>query len=218
MISFLTLLAASAPTIAACAGLDTTLATGLAVNVESVPEPISVDGVSMTVQHVTGTGVAELVRRIETSWRRQGSELDRRQQDSWNVLSRLHGGYSEVLQWRTHIRDPELLLSLVDLRKPVLSLPAAGLILPAGCIWGRNITGSAGTQVYLQRSAQCPHSLHALSMQLQQSLSAQGWTVRVASDTGLLVGRAGAEGFVGLSAQGDKSATWVTWLRVERGQ
>jgi hypothetical protein len=212
----LLLLAATASAIAAPPALDTTLVAGLAVTIERIPEPIAVDGVLMSVQRVTGAGVPELARRIETAWHRQGSRVEARQQESWIVRSRIHGSRSEVLQWRADARDAELLLSSVALQEPIRRLPATGLTLPASCNWGRSITGSTSTHSFVQRSARCPHSRQTLSLQLREVLSRQGWNIRTATDSGLVVERAGLEGFIGLSIQEAGAATWVSWLRVER--
>jgi hypothetical protein len=216
ILTSLLLFAATASGIAATPALDTTLVAGLAVNIERIREPIVVDGVLMTVQRVTGAGVPELARRIEATWHRQGSRIQTRQQESWTVLSRIQGRSSEVLQWRSDTRDAELLLSSLDLQEPIRPLPLTGLTLPASCTWGRSIAGNTSNHSYIQRSARCPHSRQTLSLQLSQALSRQGWNIRSATDSALVVERAGSEGFIGLSIQEGGRATWVSWLRVER--
>jgi hypothetical protein len=209
------MLAAAAMVMPASAGVDVRLVAGLAVNLDFVPEPMTVDGVSMIVQRATGPGVPELARRIEATWRNHGSEVQAHLQGSWMVRSRLQGQQSEVLQWRADTEIPELLLSEVDLRAPVGRVPEPDVILPAGCVWGRSVFGQGGSKSYLQRSARCPNSAHALSMRLKQSLPTQGWKVLVVTGSGVQVERAGVEGFIGLSSQQGNQATWLTWLRVE---
>jgi hypothetical protein len=216
MISSLLLFAATASVIAASPVLDTTLAAGLAVTIERIREPIAVDGVLMTVQRATGAGVPELARRIEATWHRQGSRIESRQQDSWIVLSRIQGRNSEVLQWRSDTRDAELLWSSLDLQEPIRPVPVTDLTLPASCSWGRSVAGNTGNHSYTQRSARCRHSRQALSQQLRHSLPTQGWSIRTATESGLVVERAGSEGFIGLSIQEGGAATWVSWLRVDR--
>jgi hypothetical protein len=216
MIPSVLLLAATASGIAASPALDTTLLAGLAVTIERIREPMAVDGVLMTVQRATGAGVPELARRIEATWHRQGSRIETRQQESWIVLSRIHGRNSEVLQWRSDTRDAELLLSSLGLQEPVRPLPVTGLTLPATCTWGRTVAGNTSNHSYMQRSARCPHSRRKLSLQLRQALSTQGWNIRATTDSGLVVERAGSEGFISLSIQEGGAATWVSWLRVER--
>ncbi len=110
---------------------------------------------------------------------------------------------------------PELLLSSVDVQAPVRSVPAMDMTLPAGCVLGRSTSGQSESQAYLQRSARCPQSSRALLSQLRISLLHQGWHVRTSTDTGLLVERAGAEGFINLSSNEGDLATWITWLRIE---
>jgi hypothetical protein len=211
----LLLFAASAHGAAMPPGLDARLLAGLAVTVERIAEPVTVDGVSMAVQRVTGTGVPELARRIQATWQRAGSMMQTRQQESWIVVSRIQGPVSEVLQWRSNAGGAELLLSSLNLQASVRRLPNPGLTLPAGCIWGRSVAGKSGEQSYMQRSARCPHSKDALSLQLRRSLPTQGWSVRRATDSGFVVERSGSEGFVGISIQEGGAATWVSWLRIE---
>jgi hypothetical protein len=216
MISSLLLFAATASVIAASPALDTTLVAGLAVTIERIREPFAVDGVLMTVQRATGAGVPELARRIEAAWHRQGSRIETRQQDSWIVLSRIRGRNSEVLQWRSDTRGAELLLSSLDLQEPIRPVPVTDLTLPASCTWGRSIAGNTSDHFYMQRSARCRYSRQALSLQLRQSLPTQGWSIRTATESGLVVARAGSEGFIGLSIQEGGAVTWVSWLRVDR--
>jgi hypothetical protein len=215
MIASLLLIIASAPVGALSASMDASLAAGLAVTIDRIPEPVAVDGVWMTVQRVTGSGVPELARRIEARWRSQGSQVKEQQQGRWKVRSRLQGVMSEVMQWHSDTGGSELLVSVLDVQAPVRPLPSMGLTLPAGCIWGRSISGISGTQSFLQRTARCPHSIQPLSLQLRHSLPTQGWRVRWATDSGLQVERAGGEGFISLSTQAGDRATWVTWLRLE---
>lgn len=218
MMSALFLLVAAAAVNPGAAGIDPHLASGLNVSIDRIAEPLSVDGVQVIVHRVTGAGVPELARRIEETWRRQGSRIGMQQHGNWTVLSRLQGSRSEVMQWSIISGAPELLLSFLDLLAPVSSVPATGLTLPAGCVWGRSIFGRGGRNSYIQRSARCPQSIKALSLQLRHSLAVQGWVVLMDSESGLQVGRSGAEGFISLSSQQGDQSTWLTWLRVESAQ
>jgi hypothetical protein len=218
MTAFMLLIAATVPPLATPQGLDARLITGLVLNIDRISEPLIVDGISMTVQRVTGAGATELARRIEANWHRQGSAVKTNQQGAWTVLSRLQGPTSEVLLWRTTAAGPELLLSTLDVRAPIRPMPATGLTLPAGCNWGRSTSGWNGGQSYIQRSARCTQTMHALSLQLRHSLPLQGWTIRLATADSMHVDQAGAEGFISLSVQDEDHATWLSWVRIGSSQ
>jgi hypothetical protein len=217
MMARLLLLVASVPAIPVSA-FEARLAAGLAVAIERMPEPVAVDGVPMTVQRVTGAGVPELVRRIEALWSSQGSEVKDLKQGVWILRSRMHGTKSEVLQWRNGQGSAELLWSSLDAAGQVHPVPEAGLALPAGCVWGRSVSGSSGQHHYLQRTARCTHAPRELSKQLQRTLPPQGWRLRTTNDHALVLERQGVEGILTLAAQPGDAATWLTWLRVEHPQ
>lgn len=218
MILRLLIIAASAFAIPVSQGFEAQLAAGLTVTIDRIPEPVAVDGIPMTVHRVTGAGVPELARRIEAQWRSQGSEVKALQQGSWTLRSRMLGAKSEVVQWRNGPEAPELLWSSLDATGPLQPKPDAGLALPAGCVWGRSVSGSSGPRRYLQRSARCTLSVHELSLQLQHSLPSQGWRLRSATDRGLLLDRPGVEALLSLDTHQGEQATWLTWLRVEHSR
>jgi hypothetical protein len=218
MMSSVLVLVAAVSVNAVDAGIDARLTAGLVVSIDRIPEPVSVDGVQMSVQRATGVGVPELARRIEAAWHRQGSQIQLHQQGDWMVRSRILGPRSEVMQWRVDAAGAELLVSILDVLAPVRAVPSAGLTLPAGCVWGRSVFGHSGSKSYIQRSARCPHSMKLLSRQLGSSLAAQGWKVLIVTDSGLRVGRPGAEGFISLSSRQADQSTWLTWLRLESNQ
>jgi hypothetical protein len=214
MIVSLLFLAATVPDLPVNPGMSR-LAAGLAVHTDPVPEPMAVDGVAMTIHRVTGAGVPELARRIEADWRRQGSPVHTHQQGGWTLRSRIHGHSSEVLQWRTSLEGPELLLSSLDARSVARPTPDANIQLPPGCKWGRSISGKSQQHSYIQRSARCPLSVKALRPDLLASLSREGWRIRSRSATGLLVERGGEEGLLVLSTQSGDASTWLVWLHTQ---
>jgi hypothetical protein len=195
--------------------LERSLTTGLVLTVEPVPEALVVDGVPMTVQRITGPGAVELLERVESSWRRHGSQVRRMQQGEWTLLSRLKGGKSEVLQWRGKKGGQELLWSQLDSESQAQSAPISQLVLPAGCVWGRSVSGLSGRQRYQQRSARCSDTPQHLSSLLRASLAAQGWRVDSVSEQGLLVRRENSEGVISFSVQPESGSSWLVWLQVE---
>jgi hypothetical protein len=198
----------------AFAGVERELLAGLAVSVDPVPETVVIDGLGMIMQRVTGSGVPDLIRRIEARWRGQGSQIQQLDQGGWVLRSRIHGKHSEVIQWRSTASDMELLWSRLDVAASVQPEPAKLFALPAGCAWSRSISGMSGHQRYLQRSARCSHGASDLARSLRASLSSQGWQVHSASSQGLLVRRAGVEGLLSLNVQ-QEGLTWLVWLQVE---
>jgi len=202
----------------AAAGFESHLTTGLDIVIDRIPEPMTVDGVQMVMHFASGRGVPELARRIESSWRSQGSVIRSMQQGSWNLRSRFQGAASEVVQWRTGPAGHELIWSSLDVAAPVLPAADSGLALPAGCTWGRSLSGRSREGFFLQRTARCTQPAQELSMLLQRSLPPQGWQLRSSSDSGFLIGRSGVEGVISLSGQAGDRSTWLTWLRVETHQ
>lgn len=195
------------------AAFDAHLTAGLAVSVEEVREPVSVDGVSMQLRRITGKDVPALVRRFDAFWRSQGSETRSMQHGIWTLRSRMHGAKVEVLQW-SNSGVPEMLWSLLD-TGALQSVPEAEVALPAQCRWGRSVSGSAAQRRYVQRSARCMLSMSELSARLQQELPLQGWLVRSASQRGLLIERQGDEALISLSQVPKDPATWLVWLHVQ---
>ena len=158
--------------------IDQRLMAGLKVQVDAMAAPVVVDGVAMRVQRITGAGVPELIRRAESLWQQQGSTVKTLQQRDWSLSTRMNGQVSEVLQWRGRGQGAELLWSSLD--TSVKPRPAnSGPRLPAGCVWGRSVSGQAAVQSYAQRTARCRQSPHELAVQLRQSLPSQGWAVRI---------------------------------------
>jgi hypothetical protein len=207
------LLAASA--VLAVPEIDRALTTGLALAVDPVPEALVVDGVPMTVQRITGRGVDELLERVESSWRRRGSQVRRMQLGEWTLLSRMNGSKSEVLQWRGGKDGQELLWSQLDSRSQPQPAPMSQLVLPAGCVWGRSVSGVSARQHYLQRSARCSDTPQRLSRLLRASLVSQGWQIDAASEQGLLVRRASSEGVISISEQSGSGSSWLVWLQLK---
>ncbi len=189
------------------------LAAGLAVSIDRIAEPVSVDGVSMQLQRLTGVDVPVLARRVEALWRSQGSQIRSLQQGAWTLRSRMLGTKVEVLQWRSSAGAPEMLWSLLE-TGALQPVPQTDLVLPAHCKWGRSVSGQAGQRHYLQRSARCALPIGELSAQLRHMLPLQGWKVRSASDGGLLLDRQGDEGMIFLSEPADDLTTWLVWLHV----
>ncbi|MEO6078691.1 MAG: hypothetical protein ABIQ86_02785 [Steroidobacteraceae bacterium] len=199
-------------------GFEAHLSAGLAVNIDRIAEPVVVDGVPMSMHRVTGAGVPEFARRIESLWRSQGSEVRILEQGLWTLRSRMVGARSEVIQSRTGPEGPELLWSSLDAGGPIQSAPDAGLTLPAGCMWGRGVSGQSEQHRYLQRSARCTLPIQELSRQLQRSVTKQGWRLLTTADRSLLLERPGAEGLLSLAVHDGDSATSLSWLRVERSR
>lgn len=195
---------------------DTWMLAGLDIATEQVPEAVAVDGAMFTIQRATGADVPELAKRIESQWRRQGSEVRLLRQGGWTMRTRMLGAFSEVLQWRTNNGGHELLWSSLQSGAAPAPLPEDGIVLPARCIWGRSVYGSSAGHSYLQRSARCDMSAASLQATLQASLPAQGWRASALNRGGLLLDRQGAEGFLSFTALEGNSSAWLIWLRVVR--
>lgn len=193
-------------------GLEQRLMQGLSLNFESLPGSLSADGVPLLIQRASGTGVAELVRRIRSEWHEDGSALREQMLGDWNLLSRLHGSHSEVIQWRGRDNNAEFLWSSVDTRMSNRTPPRSPLPLPAQCIWGPGISGEDGQQLWTQRSARCSRSPHELAAELGASLQRLGWSVRSEPGNTLFLDRSGEQAQISLVLPEGDSLTWLIWL------
>ena len=185
---------------------------GLSIEIESIPEPVLVEGLAMRIQIARGTDVPTLVQRIERRWQAEGAELQRLQQQGWQMLGRWEEGRSELLQWRGVGEEAQLLLSEFDtLRRQAKPAPPP-FNLPAGCHWGIGIEGAETSRGYTQRSALCKLASAHLTSLLRASLSAQGWTLRGEGGPAIEVARGkGAGRVIVLPARpaGQSALVWI---------
>jgi hypothetical protein len=188
----------------AAAGFEPHLTSGLDIVIDRIPEPMTVDGVQMVMHLASGTGVPELARRIESWWRSHGSVIKSMRQGDWTLRSRLQGAASELVQWRSGPAGNELVWSSLDAASYVLPVADSGLTLPAGCNWGRSVSGSSSKGHFLQRSARCTQPVQELSLLLQRSLTSQGWQLLSASDRGLLLFKRA------IALPGSPGCGWIT--------
>jgi hypothetical protein len=152
----------------------------LDVAVEELSGPMSVDGLAMSVLRAVGSDVPELVRRIGARWHKE-SDADRIRalaHEQWSILSRIHLGNSEVMQWRGSGEQAELLWSTTDLRQRPGSLPQRAVTMPAGCFWNRSVHGQEHGREYLQSNARCSLSSDHVLRTLISELQREQWSVR----------------------------------------
>jgi len=149
---------------------------GLDVGIEKLAGKTAMNGVPLQVQRATGPDVPLLADRMRSDWRDAAGEqvLASRQAD-WNLFSRVHGGQSEVVQWRGAGAQSELLWSIVTLRDVRGPPPVVSISLPQGCQWLSPIHGSVEKAHFIQTTGFCPREVAAVAAQLRRSLSREGW-------------------------------------------
>lgn len=147
---------------------------GLDVQVEAMPKPVSVDGVTMQVRLARGSDVPALARRIEQRWRLEGSAPRRMEAGGWQMLGRWEQGRNELIQWRGTGGAAQLIFSLLDTLQQSSPPGRSPFPLPPGCAWVRVIEDSE----YSQRSAYCRLASERLRQAMRALLASQGWIFR----------------------------------------
>lgn len=193
---------------ASCAGaIETRDARGLDLRLETLPDPVAVDGVRFEIQFASGRDVPELVRRVEHRWRQQGSVVQRLRQRGWEILSRWEQGQHELLQWRGEGPGAQLVFSRLDTTRTPERPGRGPLALPARCAWGRLVQDRSQAV----HSAFCRLTVPQLQTQLRTRLVAQGWSLQ--HDAGLTfdVERAGEWARLTLSPGAHDGESALVW-------
>ncbi len=185
---------------------------GLDMRMEPPTESMEVDGVPIAMQRVTGSGVAELARRVEQRWTESGSEVRRLSHGDWQLLSRWSDGHSEVIQWRGVGARAELLFSSLDPRQRLGRMPPPPVDLPPQCVWGRQIEESAPTLRYRQRTARCRGSVRGLLSALRAALVEDGWILSAGRGNQLHAARAGWDADLVIVEGRNALECWLMWV------
>lgn len=188
-------------------------ARGLDVEIETMPAPVSVDGVVMQIRIAQGRDVPALARRIEQRWRREGSSLRRLDERGWQLLSRWETGRSELVQWRGEGAAAQLVFSLLDTLQQPSSPGSAPFRLPSACAWGRSIDDGA----FSQRSAYCRSAMGSVQQSLRGLLESQGWGIRRDVGASLEVERDGLSGSITLGPGQQPGDSALVWMAIRPG-
>ena len=143
---------------------------------EPMPSSLRINGLSVEITHLSGTGVPELVRHMAQRWR-----VAAMAQGDWLQLAHQSNGWSEVLQWRPESASTEALYSRLRVDQSPGPAATLALQLPAVC-QSRNLlqVGSTAKPV-LQLTARCQGDLNLVQSLLQQAAKRSGW--RIADST-----------------------------------
>jgi hypothetical protein len=149
------------------------------LNQELLAGETFVDGVPLQVVRVTGRDVAAFVEEQRKHWHEARDAVSEAplQIPGWQVVTRLHAGVSEVMQWRGADMQAELLLSRLNLKARKKVVPRPALDLPAGCSVFRAVHGGIGTQQFLQMNLLCELPLQKLMQRISESAQAAGFVV-----------------------------------------
>ncbi|MEO8308951.1 MAG: hypothetical protein ABI616_13015 [Pseudomonadota bacterium] len=152
----------------------------LSVHVDSVTEPISVNGVPLQVSRATGIDVERLADRLEQKWTRESGRhaVHTEMNGVWTIMSRIHDAGLEVAQWRNAAGEAELLWSHSELSGKRSAPVRESLRLPAGCVSGQAISGNIDGRFYLQRTARCSGSPKATLLAVQRGATRQNYQVQ----------------------------------------
>ena len=193
---------------------------GFDVRVETIAEPIHVNGVPVVIHRAVGSGVAAMAETIRKQWVQEagatGVRADAR--SGWTVVSRLTEGNLEAIQWRGSGTETQLLWSSMELSPGMRSAPRTQLPLPRGCVSGRIVHGNVDMGVYLQRTARCAGSARATVSTISASAVSRGYAVR-SLDGMLIAHRRGME-IVVVAEKGDdpqsSGGSSLVYLQVDR--
>jgi hypothetical protein len=161
----------------AAASIEARDSRGLAVVVESIAEPMSVNGLPVHVARAHGPEVPILAQRIAERWRTEQSIAQQIRHREWHILGRWNGTRSEVLQWRGEGVGAELLLSWFDTTHRPRAPTVPPLELPFQCTWTRTVEGEAQGRRYSQHLARCGAAPDRVTSMLQAALARQDWSV-----------------------------------------
>lgn len=185
----------------------------LDVRVEPIADEIRIDGLEAHIQHASGPDIPRLASRIEQRWRTDDQVVQRLHHQGWQVVSRLRGGFSEVIQWREAGAASRLVFSTVALRA-AKSPAAAPFALPAACAWGRTVEGASDSG-FQQRTARCRGAADRVIAALRAQLIAQGWRVQ-GRDTLLTLEKGGWNGEVIVDGDTAHRECWLVWVGTQR--
>lgn len=179
---------------------------GLSIERELSRTALEVEGVPLLVERVRGRDVERLAQRIGARWAASGSPTRGLQHGEWQLLSRLDQRWSEVIQWRLHAGDGELLFSRLDLaaRPAPPSLPFP---LPAGCERSRTVRARDAQFPFSTTTFRCNGNASGLAIRLAPLLRDAGWQVKVDTPSMLQLDRRGESAQVLLTEEPDRHFT-----------
>jgi len=200
-----------------CASTDLELWRAFDVQIEILPESTHVNGLPLLIHRATGSGVSSLVETLKRQWIQevgiQSVRTDSR--GDWVILSRIHAGSLQLLQWRGSGKSSELIWSSSNLRAHIQSPTHSVLALPPGCVAGRTVHGDIDDRGYLQRTAHCTSSPHWTLSAIGANASRQGYAVQTNTEM-LVAHRRGIEVVVVVSRAdpGAQQGTSLVYLQV----
>lgn len=197
-----------------CVGaLEPRDARGLDVRMESLPEPLIVDGVVFEIQVASGSDVAELARRVEQRWRQQGSIVQHMQQRGWQLVTRWDAGRNELVQWRGEGGAAQLIFSRLDTLKPPVRPGRGPMLLPSRCAWTRQIEDRS----HAVSSASCHLTLPELQRQVRMALVTQGWSIQREAGGLLEISRDDGSARITLVPAAQPGDSALVWTQITAG-
>ena len=145
---------------------------------EPLPASLRINGLSVEITHLSGTGVPGLIRNFAQRW-----QVTAVAQGDWLQLAHQANGWSEVLQWRPTSASTEALYSRLRVDQSPGPAATLALQLPAVCQSGNHLQLGSAAQPVLQLTASCQGSRDLVQSLLQQAATRSGW--RVADSTAL---------------------------------
>lgn len=189
---------------------------GLSVTVESIPEVVIVDGLTLNITRASGVGVPQLAQRLQLRWRTEGSVVSAQQVEGWNIVSRLDRGRNELVQWRGEGGRAELLHSSLVTDQQPRRRARAPFDLPRACAWGRVIEGVSGHSTFEQHTARCKEAAATVTAGLPSRLQALGWSIRSRADAVWDMQRSSDHARLTL-IDGAAGGSSLVWLHVHPG-
>jgi hypothetical protein len=158
---------------------------GASDRLESLPEPVVVNGVALEVRSARGWEAAALASRLPEEWSRSPEHPAARPETlgNWTIVSRIQGHHLEVLQWRGSGVETRLLWSRSDLNARIQAAPELLLGFPSGCVVGTSVHGSAGSRAYVQTSGRCRGSARSVLSAFGTQARRRGLSFRLQEGT-----------------------------------
>ena len=139
---------------------------------EHLPSSLRINGLSVQITHLSGSGVPALIRNMAQRWR-----VTAVPQGDWLQLAHQANGWSEVLQWRPESASTEALYSRLRIDQSPGPAATVALQLPAVCQSGNLLQVGSTAQPVLQLTARCQGDLNLVQSLLQQAATRSGWRI-----------------------------------------
>jgi len=137
---------------------------------EHLPSSLRINGLSVEIIHLSGSGVPALIRNMAQRWR-----VTAVPQGDWLQLAQQSDGWSEVLQWRAASESTDALYSRLRMDQSPRPAATLALQLPAVCQSSNQLDLGSTAHPVLHLTARCQGSRNLVQSLVLQAVRRSGW-------------------------------------------